>query len=207
MAAPFLRCQDLFERLFHKQVSDAITVGVFLVVPDSLRWLDILQVARARGFDIDVADVPHRDWRTLVDPAHRVRLLAYQGAVVGKQGDRAWPDHLFVNVSQNAKFAGASLLHTKKSMFPTLIKNSIIVDIGQQHAGAHGRLVHPLEHWVAMGWPVFCEDTDRRLPVPLQYLQQVTSTNARHLTGNAMHAVAIGTWLQFLLAVLEEPAR
>eukprot|EP00974_Lingulodinium_polyedra_P118481 11167334-Lingulodinium_polyedra.AAC.1 len=66
------------------------------------------------------------------------------------------------------------------------MKGSILVDIGAS-SGGHGRLIHPLEHFAAMGFPVFVgAEVARDFPLPFRpgFLETLTPCEARRLTGN-----------------------
>ena len=84
--------------------------------------------------------------------------------------------------------------------FPTLLKGSVMVDIGSE-AGKHGKMIHPLDHYAVMGYPV---NENGVGPFPPSLMQSLSWGEMRRLTGNAMHVAAIGTWLHFVLAVAQQ---
>ena len=60
------------------------------------------------------------------------------------------PQHAFCNLTQRAEHASARMVDT--SVFPALIRNSMMVDIGQSNPPPR-RLVHPAEHCRLQGFP------------------------------------------------------
>ncbi len=122
----------------------------------------------------------------------------------------AVPAHCFVNIEQNASFMRATAPGV--SLFPTLMRTSTLVDIGTARLGNRGAtLVHPLEHYAAMGFPVpcmcQCQSNADRCPFPgLLHdgsAECLDPAEMRRLTGNGMHCAALGAWLQFILACFE----
>ena len=111
------------------------------------------------------------------------------------------PQHAFCNLTQRAEHASAPMVDT--SVFPALIRNSMMVDIGQSNPPPR-RLVHPAEHCRLQGFPALLgapEDPSNAasLPFPKSLLLvgcpgALTGQELRSLAGNGMHAAALGTW-------------
>ena len=146
-----------------------------------------------RGIPISDSDLERIDTKALLDPAHRIRLKAYVDDARAKGLFES--NHLFFNVMQTVGFVSNSARH--RGLFPTLMRNSVLIDCGVCAPG-RARPVHPLEHYAAMGFPVLVESETERCPFPVS---SFSHQHMRHLTGNGMHVVAVGTWLQFALAV------
>ena len=111
------------------------------------------------------------------------------------------PQHAFCNLTQRAEHASAPIVDT--SVFPALIRNSMMVDIGQS-VPPPGRLVHPAEHYCVQGFPALLgapwdPGNAARLPFPESLLLvgcpvALTGQELRSLAGDGMHAAALGTY-------------
>ena len=72
------------------------------------------------------------------------------------------------------------------------------------------RLIHPLEHFCVMGFPLFLSDYDGGgghfscLPWPEEFLMGMAAGIAGQLCGNGMHCASLGAWIQFILSVLRQ---
>ena len=113
----------------------------------------------------------------------------------------AAPTARFLNLTQRAEHASAPMVDT--SVFPALIRNSMMVDIGQSNPPPR-RLVHPAEHYRLQGFPALLgapgdPSNAASLPFPGSLLLAgcpgaLTGQELRSLAGNGMHAAALGTW-------------
>ena len=156
------------------------------------------KLARRRGISMTDEDLTVIDHCALLSAAQCVRLSGYH-AQLSVMDDK--PLHFLVNVSQSPEFCP---IGTESGLlFPTLTRNSYIVDIGAT-AGS-GRIVLPLEHLAAMCFPVPMSEDEAahgKCPFPALFLGD-DEEELRVLSGNGMHCAAIGTWMQFVLAVFQ----
>jgi hypothetical protein len=176
------------------------TGGAYLLAPEAARIDHLKRLAAARGLVLFESDFRTLPAHVFLDVSSGRRLKRFMEAV--EQREQAWgcprPAHLFVNVRQNVEHAGISgRSFFNGSVWPTLLTASVLVDIGSS-AMPGGRLVHPLEHFAAMGFKVSVTESGQL--VPEHWAADFTDVEARRLTGNGMHLAAVGSWLLFVLA-------
>ena len=187
-----------FWTLFKRQL--LIDGGVYLIAPDEKLHDMLFEIAKNRGLQVQREDVPVMSSKTLMDPAHRVRMKGYRDAMESKlaASGASAPAHLFCNLVQTVGHCGINVTQSL-APWPTLMRTSWLADIGAA-AGHRGRPVHPLEHYYAMG---FAPHASGCGPFGEALLRELSMSDMRHLTGNGMHVVAVGTWMQYILAVIK----
>ena len=190
--------------LFHSIFARSLRLdgGIYLRANEDTMLRYWQHCAAQRGLEVSEHDLARMNRSALLDPAHRVRLQGY--IAEAQRHGISDSDHLFCNVMQTVGFVNCSARH--RGLFPTLMRNSVLVDCGRQAGG--GRPVHPLEHYAAMGFPVLLPPeavANAYCPFPqlldLSAPESLTFREMRHLTGNGMHCAAVGTWLQLVLAI------
>ncbi len=101
------------------------------------------KLATRRGMLVADEELTVIDHCALPTTAQCVRLSGYHSQLSDMDGK---PQHFLVNVSQSPQFSPIG--NDSGLFFPTLTRNSYIVDIGA--ASGSGRIVHPFEHVAAM---------------------------------------------------------
>ena len=198
------RIDVLFQTLFHRTLT--ADPSIFLRATDSDLRKHLLELAESRCLCLGAEDMKKLKWTSVVDPAWRIRLAAYrnclQNSLAKKEMDEL-PRHSFVNLTQGAQRQSPS---TNGSLFPTLLKMSVVADVGSASVCDDGRLVHPLEHYAVMGWPIFMgEQEAEQHPSAFRpgFVESLDASEVRRLNGNGMHVASVGTWLQFVLSIAE----
>ena len=142
--------QRAFGELFYRTLeTDA---GIYLRASLLLMQQHLLNLALDKHWVLDESDVARLRWTSVLEPALRPRLEEHKRALEQRlqRMSRPRPSHCFCNLSQNACYTGAEA--SSLSVFPTLIKNSVLVGIGSA-APEEGLLIHPFVHFARNGLP------------------------------------------------------
>jgi len=193
-----------FSRVFSR--TQQATVNVFYRAPPALMLAHKQVLADKRRLVLEPYELNIIHWKKLIDPGSNQRLRAYVHKLEKslQKHSKAAPEHLIINMNETVQYAKPHLLGS--TSFPTLLRASKLVDIG----GGRLRLIHPLEHFCVMGFPLFLSDYDGGgghfscLPWPEEFLMGMAAGIAGQLCGNGMHCASLGAWIQFILSVLRQ---
>ena len=158
--------------------------SVYLRAPEEVQ-LEYKQARlQKRHINLDRAAILRLPWSSLLPFGARCRQMEHRKTT----GNDA-PMPLFGLVSQSMKFAG----HTRPTL-PCLMKNTLCVRVPD------GRIVMPVEHFLAQGVPIFCDSLPPELrALPDEEFLALGPTEARGMAGNMMHFASASSSLQLLL--------
>ncbi|MCP4243677.1 MAG: hypothetical protein GY772_24245 [bacterium] len=179
--------EDEFGRVaFRELVLDG---RVFLQAPPDLVSDYVRQLGESRGIPAPAAGMPHSS--SAVMPVSD-RLRKDKFVELAKRRGVYQTREVIVNVTQNADYWGSLM-----SVVPTLLRRSRL------YALSLDRGFLPLEHFVVQGLPLFLPEQNEYaglLAFPRGFLQSLSPTQMRHLTGNSMALPAVGSVLAFVIA-------
>jgi hypothetical protein len=158
--------------------------SVFLRAPAGTQYSYKKARLEKRHINLDREAILRLPWSSLLPFGARCRLMEHRKSI-----SKESPGPFFGIVSQTMKFAGPV-----RPTLPCLQRNTLCVRVPD------GRIVMPVEHFLAQGVPIFCDAVPPELrALPDEEFLALGPSEARQMAGNMMHFASASSSLQLLL--------